>query len=293
MIAEKTKVGLVLRPGVKKAVELGFKVVEWLEKRGLSLLVEQKTARLLGLRTKGVTAEVLANTADPIIVLGGDGTLIGIAHYINKHRPILVGVNFGRLGFLTEIAPAELLGTLEDVLAGKALIGERSMILAEVVRDKRIAFSAQGVNEAVVLKGAHAPLLPLDVSVDGNDVMRLRADGLIVSTATGSTAYSLAAGGSIVYPSLSVVLMTPICPHSLTVRPLILSLDSEIRISIPDYAGSVHLSVDGQISEELKTGDVIQIRRANNVVQFVRSATRNYFEILRAKLNWGIANSEE
>jgi len=293
MSSEKRKIGLVIRPGVRKAVELAFKVLSWTEKKGLELIAEEKTAKALGLKAKGVTPEVLANSADPIVVLGGDGTLIGVAHYVNGRTPTLVGVNFGRLGFLTEIAPEELLVTLEKVLASTIFIGERSMLLAEIVRNKGVIFSAQGVNEAVVMKAADAPLLSLDVSVDSNDVMRLRADGLIMSTATGSTAYSLAAGGSIVYPSLPVVLVTPICPHSLTVRPLILRLDSEIRISIPDYAGDVFLSIDGQISHALKSGDVIQVQKAKNVVKFVRSPTRNYFEILRAKLNWGIANSEE
>lgn len=166
------------------------------------MLLEEETASILG-KNKGVPCQELAvRASNPIVVLGGDGTLIGIAHFVDGRVPTLVGVNFGHLGFLTELSPDELMSTLPSVLAGTAKVGERSMILATVVRDGKEVFSSQGVNEAVVLKGADQPLLELDLSVDGEEVMRLRADGLIIGTSTGSTAYSLAAGGSIVYPTL-------------------------------------------------------------------------------------------
>ncbi len=284
--------GLVVRPGIEKALTLAKEVVVWAQSHGHKILLEEETASLLGLGG-GVSGRDLAVQADPIVVLGGDGTLIGIAHFVEGRIPTLVGVNFGHLGFLTELSPDELMKTLPLVLAGTARVAERSMILATVIRDGREIFATQGVNEAVVLKGADQPLLEIDLSVDNEEVMRLRADGLIIGTSTGSTAYSLAAGGSIVYPTLPVVLVTPLCPHSLTVRPLILKLDSELTLSIPEYPGVVFLSVDGQLSTRLSSGDIIKIQRAQNSVRFVRSPSRSYFEILRTKLNWGIANKPD
>ena len=283
-------IGLAIRPGVEQAEELGLKVLAWAKKRKLPILLERETAAILKSGHKGVSERELANNADPIVVLGGDGTLIGIAHYVEKRCPTLVGVNFGHLGFLTELAPSELMDVLDSVLDGGVKCGERSMILAEVLRKGKVVFSAQGVNEAAVLKGAEDSLLDIDFAVDGEPVMRLRADGLIIATSTGSTAYSLAAGGSIVYPTLPVILVTPICPHSLTARPLILKLDSELTLSIPPYEGKVVLSVDGQVSTALSSGDLIRVTRAKHSVKFVRSPSRSYFNILSAKLNWGIAN---
>jgi NAD+ kinase len=235
----------------------------------------------------------LAHQADPIVILGGDGTLIGVGRYVEKSSPTLVGVNFGNLGFLTEIAPEELFTTIEAVLAGSAAIGTRSMLRAEVWRNETLLFSSQAVNDAVVQKGARARLLDLDIAVNGEEIMRLRCDGLIAATPTGSTAYSLAAGGSIVHPSLAVMLVTPICAHSLTSRPLILPLDAAFSVSIPQYEGRVFLMIDGQDNVELRSGDVVRITKAKNTVKFVKSPRKSYFDILRTKLNWGIRNRPE
>ena len=292
-MSKRTTIGIAVRPGIPKAIELAKQVVAFAKSHGHKILLEKETAKILGSRQRGVSELELANSADPIVVLGGDGTLIGIAHFVKGGSPTLVGVNFGHLGFLTELAPEELMTALPNVLSGKAKFGERSMLLAEVIRKNKVIFSSQGVNEAVVLKAAEAPLLDIDFAVDQEAVMRLRADGMIIATSTGSTAYSLAAGGSIVYPALPVLLVTPLCPHSLTVRPLILRLDSVLSLSFPPYEGKVVLSVDGQVSTELQTGDRVRISRCKNSVRFVRSPSRSYFEILRAKLNWGIANKAD
>jgi NAD+ kinase len=240
--------------------------------------------------TLGVSVIELATRADPIVTLGGDGTLLGVARNIDGYSPTFVGVNFGNLGFLTEIKPEELFPVVEQVLAGTAPVRERSMLLTEVLRGESIVFSSQAVNDAVIMKGARSRLIDLDFYVDNEAVMRLRADGLIVATPTGSTAYSLAAGGSIVSPSLAAVLVTPICPHSLTSRPLVLDLEAELKITVPQYDGRVFLTVDGQVSLELQTGDTVRIRRAKQRLRFVRSLQRSYFSVLRTKLNWGIPN---
>jgi NAD+ kinase len=285
-------IGLAIRGGLDRAKALGQELLAWAQPRGHRVVCEVETAKLLGCND-GVGAAELAHQADPIVILGGDGTLIGVGRYVEKSSPTLVGVNFGNLGFLTEIAPEELFTTIEAVLAGSAAIGTRSMLRAEVWRNETLLFSSQAVNDAVVQKGARARLLDLDIAVNGEEIMRLRCDGLIAATPTGSTAYSLAAGGSIVHPSLAVMLVTPICAHSLTSRPLILPLDAAFSVSIPQYEGRVFLMIDGQDNVELRSGDVVRITKAKNTVKFVKSPRKSYFDILRTKLNWGIRNRPE
>ena len=291
-------VGLVIKPKVKEASLVAVDICNWLRENGNIVCSDEQTHKIIGKKIKEnnfvvCKPEDLPQKADPIITLGGDGTLIGIARYVSGLSPLMIGVNFGNLGFLTEISPQDALNTLKKVLEGKAQFAERAMLLARVKRQGKEIFLSQAVNDVVVQKGVRDKLLDLDISLDKEDVMRLRADGLIVATPTGSTAYSLSAGGSIVYPSLDVVLMTPICPHSLTNRPLILGINSSIGIKVPEYDGEVFLTVDGQISTALHSSDEIIIERAENKVRFVRSASKSYFEILRNKLNWGIANKFE
>lgn len=292
-------IGLVVRPGVEGARVLGHQVIEWAAAHKHSVVCEEETARLLALSDAGVPGHHLAVQADPIVTLGGDGTLIGVARYVTKRSPLLIGVNFGNLGFLTELSPSELIPMLERVMnkEGSVQFGERSMVLAEVYRrgadGEKCVFSSQAVNDVVIQKGTQDKLIDVDFSVNAEDVMRLRADGLIISTPTGSTAYSLAAGGSIVHPLLSVVLVTPICPHSLTSRPLVLSLDDTLSVRIPPHDGQVYLSIDGQVTIPLLAEDHVRVTRAQNVVRFVRSPSKSYFEILRRKLNWGVANRSE
>jgi len=295
---EPALVGLIVRPGIESAIELGHEVLKWAKSVGDSVLCEEETAKILSLTEPGALPKEIARRCDPIIALGGDGTLIGIAHFIEGESPTLVGVNFGHLGFLTELAPSELLTTLPKVRAGTAPCSKRSMLLAEIFRDGKMIFSGQGINEAVLLKGSNEPLIDIDVTVDDDPVMRLRTDGLILSTSTGSTAYSLAAGGSIVYPTLPVMLLTPICPHSLTARPLVLRLESCVKLFLPRLEGKklepdIALTIDGQLSASLRPGDEVRITRSSNTVKVVRSPSRSYFEILRVKLNWGIANKPD
>lgn len=293
-------IGLVVRPGHEAAKELAHKVIDWAKSNSQTVLLEEETARALSSKEPGVPSHHLAVKADPIVTLGGDGTLIGVARYVTKRSPLLIGVNFGNLGFLTELSPSELMPTLKKFFSdnGKSLLhGERSMIFCEVLRlvdgSEKCVFSSQAVNDVVVQKGTQDKLIDIDFAVDDEAVMRLRADGLIIATPTGSTAYSLAAGGSIVHPLLSVVLVTPICPHSLTSRPLVLSLDARLSVGLPQHEGQTFLSIDGQVSVPLLSGDKVVLTRAQNVVRFARSPSKSYFEILRGKLNWGIGNKAE
>lgn len=280
-----------MRPGVREAVTLGVQVLAWAEANGHELVCEHESARMLHYDGPAVDGPKLAHDCTPVITLGGDGTLIGIARYVYGRSPGFIGVNFGNLGFLTEIAPHQLFSTLENFFKDTAQFEERSMLEATVIRDGEQVFSSQAVNDAVIQKGSRDRLLDIDVAVDNEEVLRLRADGIILSTPTGSTAYSLAAGGSIVHPSLQVMLVTPICAHSLTTRPFVLPSSSMFRATIPRYDGEVFLTIDGQVSFDIQPRDTLRIFRANNTVRFVKSPTRSYFEILRRKLNWGIANS--
>lgn len=285
-----TTIGLVARPGNPQAQALANEVVTWCAARNISLLVESQTAQGLSLPVPGVSSRELVEKADPIVTLGGDGTLIGVARHVRGSSPLFVGVNFGNLGFLTEVRPDELFATLDTVLSGKGSSAERVLLFVQVERDGKVIFDSQAVNDVIVQKGARSRLPEFDVEVNGHDLARIRADGVIFATPTGSTAYSLAAGGSIAHPALSVILVTPICPHSLTNRPLIIPGSSRIEVRLPNFDDEVLVTVDGQVSEELLPGDVVKVVQAKQSVRFVISAEKSYFDILRTKLNWGAPN---
>ena len=291
--SEMRTMGLVIRPGVEAAEKVANEVLAWAKARSLGVRIEQHSAVALKSKEKGISAKELVSACDPIVALGGDGTLIGVGRYVGAHSPVLLGVNFGRLGFLTEVAPHELFETLERVLKGEASIGERDLILCEVFRDGKRVFESQAVNDAVVHKGALDGLMDLDIAIGKELVLRLRADGVIVSTPTGSTAYSLACGGPIVHPALSVMIVTPISPHILTVRPFIVSQDSRLSVCLPPYNGQAFLSIDGQVGFELKVGDSIEVARSLHKVKFVHSPSKKYFEILRRKFSWGVGTHDE
>ncbi|MDZ4784569.1 MAG: NAD(+)/NADH kinase [bacterium] len=285
------KIGLVVRAGVQEAISLGKKLVTWAKENNHEILIEEESAKALGLSAPGITPSVIATSCDPVVALGGDGTLIGVGRYVTGKPPVMLGVNFGRLGFLTEIAPNELFGTLKTVMSGTAQFGSRHMLHCSVTRKGKNIFSMQAVNDAVIHKGVFDKLMEVELSVDNHKVTSIRCDGVIISTPTGSTAYSLSAGGPIVAPTLPVVLLTPICSHSLTHRPLVLSNESTLSLTVPKYDGEVALSIDGQEGIKIEIGDIVDIKKSPNSVIFVRSPSQTYFEILRRKLNWGVTGS--
>jgi NAD+ kinase len=284
------KIGLVIRSSFEKPLKsLANELLKWAEVNSHETVFEKQSAQLMGYKN-GVPAAELVEQADPIVTLGGDGTLIGVACHVTDKSPVLLGVNFGNLGFLTEVAPGELFSSLEAVFSGKAKYAVRAMLQTKVYRGQECIFSSAAINDAVIQKESRGRILLMDLMVDNEDVMRVRGDGMIFSTPTGSTAYSLAAGGSIAHPSLPVILMTPICPHSLTTRPLILPDDMELSVRIPQYEGEVFVYLDGQIASDLRVGDRVVITKAESTVRFVKSASQSYFDIIRTKLNWGIEN---
>lgn len=287
------RVGLVVRAGNKKAVELAQELVEWCRQKKLEIDVDAQAAKSLNMGTTGLSHREIVERADPIVTLGGDGTLIGAARYVKGPSPLFVGVNFGNLGFLTEVRPTELFSVLEQALENKVTSAERVLLFVQVIRDGSVIFESQAVNDAVVQKGARSPLPELDLSVNEHDVARIRADGLIIATPTGSTAYSLAAGGSIAHPSLSIFLVTPVCPHSLTNRPLILPGSSTVGVKLPHFKDDAWVTIDGQVSQQLKSGDFVRVTQAKQTVRFVISPDKSYFDILRTKLNWGVPNKAD
>jgi NAD+ kinase len=275
------------------AADVLAELAGWLEARSVRAVFETETAALAGLPPGRPTSsrDEIPRACDLIVVLGGDGTLIGMAGRIAQAAvdvPI-VGVNYGSLGFLTEITLPELYPTLEDVLEGRARIDDRMMLRVETLRRGAVLADRLVLNDAVITRGPLSRIIDLSVAVAGRTVMRLRADGLIVATPTGSTAYNLAAGGPIVHPAVDAILLTPIAPHMLTNRPVLIPGGTDVAVT-PTLDGAqeeIYLTWDGQSGHPLESEDVVRIRRAERRLRLVRASTRHYFDVLKQKLKWG------
>ncbi|BDV43711.1 NAD kinase [Geotalea uraniireducens] len=261
-------------------------LVAWLEERGLTPLVEAHLARHLH-GAPGVVAEDIPVMADMAVVLGGDGTLISAARLIGAREIPILGVNLGSLGFLTEITLDELYPSLTACLSGNFRTSERMMLRATVERGDEAVLSHRVLNDVVINKGALARIIDMETLVNDRYLTTYKADGLIISSPTGSTGYSLSANGPIVHPALECVAITPICPHTLTNRPIVLEASAEIAVRINSKHEDVFLTLDGQVGMELKCGDLIRVQRAEHRTRLVMSASKDYFEVLRTKLKWG------
>jgi NAD+ kinase len=285
------RVGLVAKHNLDASAGVLAELAGWLEARGVEPVFETHTAALVGLPPGRPTKspDDLPNSCDLVVVLGGDGTLIGMAGKIAQAGtsvPIL-GVNFGSLGFLTEITMPELYPTLEGVLHGDSKFEERRMLHARVQQPDAADTTGDVLNDVVVTKAALSRIIEFDVAIDGLFVSAFRADGLIVSSPTGSTAYNLAAGGPILHPTLEAVVLTPICPHMLSNRPLVVSDRSSIEVRLrAGRESDAHLTLDGQRGFPLRGGDVVTVTRSPRTIRLVK-AQRDYFEVLRTKLKWG------
>jgi len=285
-----TRVGILAKSHLTAATPHLLEISEWLVSRGYTAVFETGTAELMPASTGRLvtTQAALASDVDMVVVLGGDGTLLSMADCIaaaGKSIPIL-GVNFGSLGFLTEVTLPELYPALEAALAGHARIEERLMLAATITGATPAADIA--VNDVVINKGARSRLIDLSIWLSDGLVTNIRADGLIIATPTGSTAYNLAAGGPIVQPSVDALVLTPIAPHTLTNRPIVIPSSSTVRVKPAlDERDEVFVTFDGQAGCKLSAGDEISVCRAAQPMRLVRPATRSYFEVLREKLNWG------
>lgn len=282
-------VGVVVKRGHPQAVALARRLVDWLCVNRLEAIVEDDSAAEIGCAAGG-SKEQIVGAADLIVVLGGDGTLLSVAHYM-RDRPVpLLGVNFGQLGFMTALTAEELLPAMERVIAGNFKVDERMVLDVTLRRGHKDLFTRQVLNDAVISKGgALARIIDLETFVDDQPLCVYKADGLIMTTPTGSTAYSLSAGGPIVHPSVGVIVLTPICPHTLTHRPLVLPDSAVVRVAVHARDGDEDtvLSLDGQLGTPLADEDVIEVRKGRSRVPLVQSDDRTYFDVLRNKLRWG------
>ena len=287
-----TRVGLTAKRGLTAAAGVIAELAGWLEARNVRAVFEEETARLAGVPPDRptVSRDKLPLECDLIVVLGGDGTLIGMAGRIaaaGTDVPIL-GVNYGSLGFLTEITLPELYDALEATLEGRAVLESRAMLTCRTVRSQGVFADHAVLNDIVITKGALSRIIEISVSVGDAPVTRFRADGLIIASPTGSTAYNLAAGGPIVHPAVDAMLLTPIAPHTLTNRPVVIPASSDVHVRpIMDEHDEVFVTFDGQRGFALLPHDLVSVRRAPRPLRMVKSSRRSYFDLLREKLKWG------
>ncbi len=262
------------------------RVTALLEARGVEILLDADASRALKRRAVRSGGEA-ADRADLHVVIGGDGTLLAVARSIaHRPRPIL-GVNVGGLGFLTETSLDEMEEVLGEILDGRYEVHRRMMLRVVLRRGRKTATRQSVLNDVVINKGALARIIDLELSIDRQFVTNYKADGLIVSSPTGSTAYSLSAGGPIIDHDMAALLITPICPHTLTMRPLVVSADSVVEITLRGDSPETYLTLDGQVGHPMRAGDRIQVRRDRAPVLMVGSRRKSYFEVLRHKLRWG------
>jgi NAD+ kinase len=275
------KAGIVIKPHAPSVEGILKIVVDYFEDRGIDCVLEDVAARKLG-RPDGLEREAVAAASDLVVVLGGDGTLLSVAHHAARAGVPIMGVNLGRLGFLTEIPVSEAILTLDTFLAGdEALISPRWLLEARTASAASFC-----LNDVVVTKGAMARMIELALGVDGKEVATLKADGLIVSTPTGSTAYSLSAGGPILHPQVPAIVLTPICPHTLSFRPLAVPSTSIVSVRLLTGGEEVYLTLDGQRGGVLVRNDAVEIRRSPAALQLVTSPRRTYYDLVKEKLGW-------
>lgn len=274
--------GIVIKPHARGVERVLAGLLKLLKERGMGRVLETAAAEKAGL-PGGVPREELVQRVDLVIVLGGDGTLLSVAHLAAKAGVPVLGVNMGRLGFLTEVPVKELPLTLDAYRSGlKDIVSSRWLLEARCGRQVHLC-----LNDAVINKGVLARIIHVTISVDDKEVATAKADGLIVATPTGSTAYSLSAGGPILQPLIPAIVIAPICPHALTFRPMVISSQSRVKVELLTGGEEVYLTLDGQRGGRLEKNDVVEVRRSKHSLELISSPKRNYFALLREKLGWG------
>jgi NAD+ kinase len=278
-------VGLAMKEGEPRAVVAARDLQKWLEQRGVRVLFDPEAAAAVGL--PGAPRAQLAAESDLLVVLGGDGTLLSVAREVGGRPVPILGVNLGTLGFLAEVSVDEVAAALAEILDHGMRVEERMRLDVRLERSRGLPKAYLALNDAVITKGALARIIDLETRADGQPVTIYHADGLIVSTPTGSTAYSLSAGGPILLPGVEALVLTPICPHTLSQRPIVLPDAVEVEITVHPRGGEVQLTVDGQEGAPLGEGDRVRVRRSEHPIQLVVPPRRTRFEVLRTKLRWG------
>jgi NAD+ kinase len=279
------RIGIICKTGRPEPVEILGELLPWLRDRGAEAFVDIETARSLNI--KGYPRPEIPHLSDAVVVFGGDGTMLSVARIACEKEIPILGVNLGGLGFITEVQRAEVFDALEEVLSGKVAIEDRLMLTACVHRHGEKIAEYTALNDVVINKGALARIIEMETIIDRMFVTSFRADGLIVSTPTGSTAYNLSAGGPILDPTMDCVILTPICPHTLTNRPIVLPAGVLIEITLKSLAEDVFLTLDGQVGFSLRQGDIVVVEKSPFRTRLLIPHERNFFQVLRTKLKWG------
>jgi len=282
-------VGIISRPRRQHLSVVVPPLLKWLEARGVSAVYDEETANSLPDTSKGRTRQLVADSSQLLLVLGGDGTMLAAARLAASRNIPILPINMGSLGFLTSFTLDELYPALEDTLTGRSSISQRVMLQVQLERAGSVIENQSALNDAVINKGALARMIELHLIINSEFVCRYRADGLIVASPTGSTAYSLSAGGPIVHPAVESFVITPICPHMLSDRPLVIRDSSSIEMKLSADTESVFLTLDGQRGIPLQSADHVRISRAKEPLKLIQPPKKSYFEILRSKLKWGDA----
>ncbi len=278
------KISILYKENDNVAINTALKVQDWLKERDIDCVLFHSVGEFSTFSYSEIEA---VRNCDALIVLGGDGTMLAVSRLVEGREIPIIGINMGTLGFITEIPREEVFECLEEIFTGKYETEERSMIYAEVYREKEIITRYLGLNDVVIGKGIMAKISNFDLIINNVYVATIKADGIIISTPTGSTAYNLSAAGPILYPTLKGIVFTPICPHTLTVRPIVLPDDFIIDIVISSHAKDIFLTIDGQIGFALKKNDRVRCKVASEKTRIIAPIGRDYFKILREKLKWG------
>ena len=284
------KIGILARIDKPQAAELVRSVRGALASRGADVLLESRTAGLLGDGSPGESEQVLADACDLVVVLGGDGTILRALHRMGGKVPPIFGINLGSLGFLTGVSSEDWSAAVESIAARNYRLSARSLLRVELERDGRVAETFLGLNDAVVSRGHHSQLIKIEVRVDGDELCIYNADGLIVATPTGSTAYSMSAGGPLLLPDSASFVLTPICPHVLTNRSAVVPDGARLELRLVGNAPGVTVNVDGQEIRELGSRDVLRISRAAEKLQLATLPGLTFSQLLREKLKWSGSN---
>jgi NAD+ kinase len=286
------RIGVVVKPHQPDALETLCRLTEWLHEHGITIvglpeIQREQIEHQTGCAIEVATETEIANQVDLILVLGGDGTMIATARMLGDTEIPVIGVNYGGLGYLAEFRIEEMFTALESILAGDYKLQKRVMLSVELRREDALVSQNRVLNDVVINKSALARIIEIDTYLNGQFVNLFRADGLIVATPTGSTAYNLSAGGPIIFPSMNAVVITPICPFTLSNRPIVVPDDSVIDVRLMTEKEEVALTLDGQVGFPLQVGDRVVIRKSDTSFNLVQPKNRNYFDLLRDKLRWG------
>ncbi len=281
-----TKVGIIANVEKQRIAPFTASLAQWLEKRGVRVFLEEGIAARMK-QPAGFRRDDPKLRLDLIAVLGGDGTLLRAARFVARHNLPIVGINMGTFGYLTEVNRSETRAAFELILSGNYVTEKRMMLDVTICRADTVIGSGAVLNDVVINRGNLSRIVELETSVDGQHLTTYKADGLIISTPTGSTAYSLSAGGPIVFPGKELIIINPICPHTLTNRPIIFPESAAVDIWLRSGGGGATVTLDGQESYRIRPGDVMSVRKSKQVTKLVLSPHRSYGEILRSKLGWG------